>query len=149
MKRLVVVRHGEYGSGDHLNEEGRAQMNALAEKLKPLFSGCSVLVLTSTANRARESAEILTAAFSAACEAHEILLSESSHQEDLPGVYELVRSRQDLADVVMLVTHLEYARDFPSYFGEKQLETHWHQGELEKGEAKVIDCEFKTIRYVV
>lgn len=148
MKQLIVVRHGQYGHDDRLNDRGRTQIGALADKLKSLMNGATVMILTSTVDRARESAEILSSAFGVGFEEHEILWSENSHPEDLPGTLELVRSRKDNADVLVLVTHYEYVKEFPSYFAREELGTSMHSGLIEKGEAWVLDCLQKTLTHV-
>lgn len=149
MRHLIVVRHGQYGYDERLNERGRTQICALAEKLKPFMDGSTVCILTSTADRARESAEILGSSFGIGFEEHEILWSEECHPEDLPGTLELVRSRKDKADVLILVTHLEYAEDFPTYFALEELGTSMGPSRsVEKGEACLLDCSKKTLIYV-
>lgn len=148
MKHLIIVRHGQYGPGQQLNDRGRAQIEALADRLKSFMNGVKVMILTSTADRARESAEILGSAFGVGFEEHEILWSESSYPEDLPGTLKLVRSRKDNADVLVLVTHYEYVEKFPSYFARNELGTPMSSGLIEKGEAWVIDCFQKTLTHV-
>lgn len=138
MKQLIVVRHGQYGYDGRLNDCGRVQIGALADKLRSLINGVTVMILTSTVDRARESAEILGSAFGVGFEEHEILWSENSHPEDLPGTLELVRSRKDNADVLVLVTHYEYVEEFPSYFAREELGTSMHSRLIENGEAWVI-----------
>lgn len=149
MKNLVIVRHGLYGKNDRLNNYGRAQMSALAAKLKPLINGASVRILTSPAARARESAEILGAAFSVEIEEQEVLWSEGAHPENFPEALKLVRINKDKADVLMLVTHYEYAEGFPAYFSEQELGIALHsRSPVQKGQALVLDCLAKTLTHV-
>lgn len=149
MKYLVVVRHGEYSDG-RLNNRGRAQMGTLAEKLRPLTNGATVLILASTTDRARESARILSSFFSSVgfFEEHEILWSENSHPEDLPGTLELVRSRKNEVDVLVLVTHYEYVVKFPAYFASEELGATMLSRLIGNGEAWVLDCSQKTLTHV-
>lgn len=148
MKQLIVVRHGQYGHDDRLNDHGRVQISMLAEKLKPLMNGATVLILTSITDRARESAEILGSSFGVGFEEHEILWSDKLHPKDLPGTLELVRSRKDEADVLVLVTHYEYVEEFPAYFAREELGISLDSWLIEKGEAWVLDCLQKTLTHV-
>ena len=149
MKRLIVVRHGEYGDNGGLNTNGQAQIDALADRLHRLIDRASVLILSSTAVRARESAKILAKAFGGGIiEDYEVLWSESRHPEDLPAALALVKSRQDLADVIILVTHLEYTELLPAYFCRMVLDIHRPSQSLRNGRAWVIDCELKTLELV-
>ncbi len=148
MKQLIVVRHGHYGYDDRLNDYGRNQIGMLAEKLKSTMNGETVMVLTSTADRARESAEIIGSVLCVGFEEYAILWSEACHPEDFPGTLELVRSFKDEIDVLVLVTHYEYVEDFPSYFAKKELGISMCSGLIEKGEAWIIDCLGKKLTHM-
>ena len=105
MKILMIVRHGEYGNDDRLNEIGRRQIADLAEKLGGYTNGGSVLLLTSPADRAHESAEIIGFHFGVELEDHEVLWSDNRHSEDFPSALELIKSRQGDADILILVAN--------------------------------------------
>ncbi|MFA5188157.1 MAG: histidine phosphatase family protein [Patescibacteria group bacterium] len=147
MKTLIIVRHGDY-YGPHLSDCGRNQMKALGEKLQAIINGSSVLLFTSIAGRAKESAEVLGTVLGIGFEEHEILWSECDHREDLPGTLKLVRSRKDEADVLILVTHYEYVDEFPSYFAIQELGVQLRSKLIGKGEACVLDCQQKTLEHV-
>lgn len=149
MKKLVVVRHGQYGHDDHLNEVGRYWIKHLAKTLGVHLNGGSVLLLTSPADRARESAEIIGAHFGVELEEHDVLWSEGIHPEDFPSALKLVQSRQREVDTLILVTHLEYVRGFPSYFARQELRVEIKCHPIEKGEAWVVDCEQGSLFHVV
>jgi len=148
MKYLILVRHGEYDRAYHLSSNGREQVVALAEKLKSFVNGSSVIIFTSIADRARESADILCSFFGVDYEKHEILWSENDHPANFLGTLNLVRSNKDRADILILVTHIEYVEDFPSYFTENELGTKLRSTSVGKGEALVIDCQQKTLTHV-
>lgn len=149
MKKLIVVRHGDCDRrDDQLNDLGRDQISRLAGKLKPIIDGGTVLILSSTAARARESAEILAKSFGVTFEEHQILLSGGGRREDLLGALALVRARMDLADVLILVTHMEYADRFPEYFAKEVLGVSISFPEVERGEAVVIDCLPPTMIHI-
>lgn len=56
--QLIIVRHGKYGAGDHLSDEGRSDILIVAEKLKPRLTD-KPEIHTSPATRAKESGEVL------------------------------------------------------------------------------------------
>jgi len=148
MKKLIVVRHGEYGPTISLNNLERNQIGSLTDRLHRLVDGASILLLSSTALRASESADILGKAFHVEVESHYFLWSANRYKVDFPAVLELVQSRQDMADVIILVTHLEYVEGFPAYFCERVLGIRCYTHSIGKGQAVVIDCQNKTVEFV-
>jgi phosphohistidine phosphatase SixA len=127
-------------------------MERLGEELKAFINGSLPVILSSTANRTKESAEILGSKFGVVPELHEVLGTEDkSDPDDDKGVLDLIKSCVDKSDCIILMTHQEYTDRFPTYFSEKFLATDkkWPPVlEIEKGEAIVIDCEKKTYSFV-
>lgn len=148
MKKLVVVRHGHYDDRYQLNDHGRNQIRSLAEQLRPHITDATIKILTSTADRARESGEILSGIFQAEIEQHEVLWSESRHPENLAEALQLVRAKFNEVDVLILTTHYEYVERFPGYFFRKELNMNLRSYLIEKGEAWLIDCEAKTLQHI-
>ena len=145
MEKLIVVRHGHYARDDKLSDRGRAEMAALAEKLKLHLDGLAVVILTSTADLARQSAEILGDFFVVDVEAHEVLWSEEIHPEDFAGALKLVKSFEHMADVLVLVTHYEYVERFPAYFAREEWKVSRESHLIGNGHAWVLDCSEKTL----
>lgn len=141
MNKLVVARHGSYTKG---NEE----ITKLADTLIELVGKESVLILSSV--RVTRDARIIADKFGVPFEEHEILWSEREHPEDFPGTLKLLESRQGEADVVILVTHAEYATRFPEYYLKQELgvETDAFFLPTENGNALVVDCREKTITHI-
>lgn len=153
MRHLIIVRHGDYGNDHHLDGLGRRQINNLAELLQGFTRDMHVRILTSTADRARESAEILlytlgVRALSITSKEHEILWSERSRPEDLAGTLALVQTQATSAEVLILVTHREYVESFPGYFLREVLGVDQPSRLIEKGEAWVIDCKAETLVHI-
>jgi len=144
MQKLVIVRHGHYDKKDQLSADGKEQIYFLTEQLGPHLDGGSLLILSSTADRAWQSAEILAEAFNVPYEKHEILLSDEDHFEDLAKALELVQSREEEADVIILVTHHEYAKYFPYHYAKHVFDDLWEYQAIDKGDAWIIDCQDKT-----
>lgn len=149
MRLLIVVRHGNYDDEYNLSPKGREQMQKLAESLQSLTNGNKVLLLSSTAKRASQSAEVISQMLSVSFEEHEILWSENCHPENKPSLLEFVRARKQEAEIVILITHLEYADSFPAYFAREELKINlgntWPP-EPEKGQACLIDCISKSFQ---
>lgn len=138
MDLLIIVRHGTYGPGGRLNDDGRRQMSDIAEKLETLVTNKRIIVLSSTADRAFEGAKIISGALSAPLEKHKILWSESCHPENFPGLLEMIRTRQNEADCFILITHLEYVTNFPRYFAKQEWGVEVPYMNVSKGEAVVL-----------
>ncbi|MCX6812263.1 MAG: histidine phosphatase family protein [Candidatus Berkelbacteria bacterium] len=154
MKKLVIVRHGDYCYSDGenvLSHAGEDQIRELIEKLVAenviINSGGELVILSSTARRAVDSAKIIAEALGVRCNFNEILWSESFRIENLPGALELVRQLES-ADTVIMVTHYKYTKYFPQYFGQEYLGVNsFPMSVAGKGRAWVIDCETKTCEY--
>jgi phosphohistidine phosphatase SixA len=150
MQKLIVVRHGDYGYNDRLSDFGKRQMQNIATQLKPHVDGKKVVVLSSVAERATDSADIITEQLGVpGYESHDVLWSENRHPENLPKAVELVQQHAD-TDVLILVTHLEYAERFPNHFLHTVLSTKdtFAARKVEKGQAIIIDCDNKTTQLI-
>jgi len=149
MKKLVIVRHGTYGADDKLNDDGRKEINLLAENLKKVLFDGIVKVLTSPADRARESAEIICSVLGVGeCEQHEVLWSDEDHLEDYDKAFDLIKDQAEDSDILILVTHFEYADHLPEYFAQEVLKKKINSWKIKKGEAFVLDCEKATLTHI-
>lgn len=150
MKRLVICRHGEYGYGGRLDNEGKSQIRSLSGRLRQIFNpdNETALILSSTAPRAVDSATILAEAIKAPVEKYPDLWSDSNHDEDIDAVLRLIKAVQSRADMVVIVTHLEYTEDLPVYIGRRELGKRLRRKALDKGEGIVLDYRNKTISYL-
>ena len=149
-KTLVIVRHGNYGDDDRLDDRGRKQIENLSTILKSgeassLISG-NIVILSSTAPRAKDSAEILFRGLNCASielEHADILWSGNDAPTSMSTeqVLQLIQRKADQpadpADVIIVVTHLEYVRSLPSRVGIEFYKT------LDKGEMLVVDMATK------
>lgn len=145
-KLLIICRHGEYDRGTHhLNEYGKDQIIALASHLQPIIEDRTIRILSSTADRALESAEILRGAFKTiTVERHELLWSESRRRPDYEGTKHLVEEAFLASDTVILVTHLEYTDGFTEYFIKQSVGKQLASFELRKGQARITSADGET-----
>lgn len=147
LRKLITARHGNYDSNLNLNQRGVNDITRLAEGLRPHLMG-NVKLLSSTAPRAIQSAEVLGKIIGVKPEGHEVLWSDGSHPTDLPGVLKLVRESAELCDTLILMTHLEHGEAFPWYFGREELGVNIQSQEIQKGEAWVLDIETRQLTHV-
>lgn len=148
MRYLIVVRHGEYVQfSGRLSEVGRRQMEALAESIKVLLDGMSVRMISSTAQRALDSAEVLSTVLQVTFDGNDLLWSDNMHRMKMEETLEFIRSIADQADVVILVTHIEYAEYLiRSYIkkisSERSITVEApYNTPTGKGQAWILDCE--------
>lgn len=150
MKHLFIARHGKYGYDDRLDDYGRQQMEKLGNAMKEILNGSSAHIISSTALRALDSSEVLKAQLELpGFEQIPYLWSGSDAPKDsyywdsrdnrLEKLMGVVGERRDKADGLVVVTHLEIARDFPSYFLKEEFEEKQYIGEISKGEAVHFD----------
>ncbi len=149
MKTLIFVRHGEYDYNYRLTEAGRHKLRALAEALKPEIEGRGeVLVLASTAPRAADSADVICEVLAVSRrENHEVLWEDDSHFREIDEDLNLVRSRADDADVVIVVGHLPHQYLLTAY-ARVALGARFNPDlpDTGKGEGQILDCVEKTLK---
>lgn len=148
MKQLIIVRHGDYKGDGHLSDQGKKQISQLTFRLKSLLNGDAVTIMSSTAPRAIDSAEIISNILGKNFEKHEILWSGGSRTQNHEAVLNLLGDYEEEADTIILVTHYEYVKEFPKHFAARRLDTVWAEKTLDKGEACVINCKEKNLWYL-
>ncbi|MBW3000096.1 histidine phosphatase family protein [Candidatus Woesearchaeota archaeon] len=152
MKHLFVARHGDYGFDDRLTGHGRQQFENLSKVVKHILNGATAYIISSTAPRALDSAEILVVELGLPKEFEKTpyLWSatdaplEEGYDDDLGKLMGLVNERRDKADSLIMVTHLEVVRDFPTYFFNAEFGGDEYLIEPHKGEAVHINLEART-----
>lgn len=145
MKRLILVRHGDY-VGSTLTDFGCQQMHELAPVLANSIVG-NMLLVSSPIRRAKESATILAEHFNVPVHEHQVWEAEGD-RSDNDGAFQFIDGIDVNIDTLVVVTHLPFLQSFPSYFGKKALDVSLPYGGVEKGQAQVIDCEMKTMTRV-
>jgi phosphohistidine phosphatase SixA len=148
METLILVRHG-HDIDDRISALGTGEMNALCDRLAhTVQSGGSVLILSSVTQRAQDSADVLAKRFGAPVETFEVLWSENAHPENMAGALALIREHERRADILMVVTHHEYVKDFPAYYGREELGVTFPSKLIDKGRAWIISKTDKRIQCV-
>lgn len=153
MKKLVVFRHG-HDWCDELDDDGRRHVTDTAEKLAEHLNGDTLLIVSSTALRAIQTAEIVAKRFKVGFDRHDMLWSGSSGKvirlyKAFEQIFHYIKDHPDQPDVVILVTHYEYVQDFPEYFGKQFLNMPFPREEaIPKGTAWLIDCETKKMVHI-
>ena len=141
-RMLCVVRHGHYRDR-RLSDEGRDDINDLAELLKTRFQGLKVCLFSSPIVRAKESAEILSERLGIPFVENEYLAApgDSLDQEQIEEALKLVAEKSLEYEVVVLCTHLPFIDEFPRIWG-KTRGFRIHLGsDRAKGTAFLVDAE--------
>lgn len=149
-KKVILVRHGmRMPPMDELLPFGREQMRHVAEQIKPHCPTEGTLLLTSTSNRGRQSAEIIAIALGLHAEERDCLWTESRRPFKMDDLLACVDVGNQ-AKVVILVTHLEVLDWLPEELMRWCLDVRSFKPRrnLDQGSAVIIDCEQKTIAYV-
>ncbi|MDP2812408.1 MAG: histidine phosphatase family protein [bacterium] len=149
MRKLIVVRHGFYGLNGHLNELGRSQISGLAQKLPAYLEGLGGLIICSPFPRTRESADILGTSMGFGIEESEVLFVDRDHKPNFPGVWKLIKRKEGVAEILLLVAHLEHVEEFPNYFGIKEWSTPLGVQVSDYASAFIIDCLTKSLAPVL
>ncbi|MDO8555398.1 MAG: phosphoglycerate mutase family protein [bacterium] len=157
MEQLILVRHGDFSTkDDSLTYLGLVQINSLSGNLKRYFTnipGSKVAVFSSPAGRCCETAEIIGATFGVKFEKRAVLCPPGISNPDLERTMELVCSQQDVADVLILVTHAAHVQFFSVHFMRERLGVSEMDvttvalaaTQVESGEARIVNCKRKTL----
>lgn len=153
MKHFVVVRHGSYDfqrtdfegqkrSVDFLIPEGVQGLINLGIKVQPLAEKGRIVIFSSMAPRAVQSASILLGVFGGGI--MELQSAFGNTQGDEDGTPEdedmrLISSRDD-ADLVIVVTHQPWTGYLATKFLKQRLSIEKRLGDLSPGKAWVIDA---------
>ncbi|MFA7663170.1 MAG: histidine phosphatase family protein, partial [Patescibacteria group bacterium] len=150
MKTLIIVRHGEEEpNGIDLTVDGVKAIIALVQMIEDIVKNQKIMILSSDKDRAVETAMIIQRIIRKErphfAETN-ILWTEDSKGEKLDDVLKLVLSYEKEYDVIIMVTHTDYVRDFPPFFAKKQLNKNLHPFNCMKGEGLILDCSEMTLK---
>ena len=146
MKQLIIIRHGEQDTLRHLSKKGELHVIALAEKLKPYVENQQLHICTSSASRAKDTAYALSGALgdrAGTPTLHKELWSDNEHPQDDERALSVIFKQSEDVDTLLVVTHLEYIRSIPPLFAQRILNITIPPQNLEKGDARIINCETK------
>jgi hypothetical protein len=142
MSILVAVRNG-YTQNGVLTSDGRMEMAALAEVLRPYLEGRRVFTFTSAYSAPAESAEILTKALGLEVPEPTAFLGDGSRE--FSKLLAQVRAKFKKADVVIVVGHASNffgnSPRFLSYYAQHVLKVSYEEAVLEFGHAVLMDSE--------
>jgi phosphohistidine phosphatase SixA len=148
MKKLIIARHGSYDEKRNLDGKGIHEMQKLAVAIVSEVAGMKAAILASAAPRALQSAAILSAHIEVPYESTPVLWSCEGHSYNPERAMHLIEEKENSADCLILVTHLEFVKFFPPDFGMERLNTPLRGSEIPKGSAWVIDCMSKDQKVI-
>lgn len=133
MKKLIIVRHGRFGTDDSLSEEGRLQTESLATIIKKRINGSDVLLLSSPIKRALESAEIIGTALQVGPK----ILNALRHANEMESTADQIKRLLSRHEIVIVVAHEPHSVALPPFFTKEKKDF----DPLSFSEAYVIDCD--------
>ncbi len=144
LETLFIVRHGEYDR-ESLSLHGIEQIELLSNKIASLVSGKNMAIFASPAKRAKESAEIISRNFQVSFETQDFLYSGGGglREEQCKATVHLIEATK--AQVIILVTHFEYAEEFTPIITEHLLGTAFSTNVIPKGHAWHIDFKKPSV----
>ncbi len=144
LKKVIIIRHGNYGSDDRINSSGIYQMEDNADKIRAVMgSSKNIALLSSSAPRAEDSAIVLSEALDIPYTTYKEFWSDNQHYENYDRALALLKTEVEKrnVDTVVLVTHMEYANYLPRIIIKDAGKDFMAHTPLEKGEMLVIDLE--------
>ena len=163
IKNLVIVRHGlctDFDEKGHflqepaLNLEGTERVRKLAELLVSFIGTKIPFILSSSALRARQSAEIIAQRFGTTFDASDFLWTGSGGKvlgldEHFEAALKVVESAESQVETLVLVAHQECVQWFPEFWGKKiGAVRNWANSEISCATAWFIDCVAKTMKHI-
>lgn len=147
MEKLLIVRHGSCNRDSRLSETGRMEMAELAKFVQTFLNGNPVLILSSSAQRACDSAMVMGDILNVGFEEIEELWCDEGHEGDIKKSYEIIKSRGNDASIVIIVTHISCAVSLANYFL-KDLGVKDRFAMVETGEGLQINLEECTVERI-
>jgi len=145
-EQIFLVRHGchlakEMTNNQGLSVEGKKQVEDLARKIKKLLKEGQITIITSTAQRALETTEIIREELGLSensVEKNSKLWTKSTSECDFDWLEDLIKKSS--GDIIIIVTHIYYVRRYPLHkrkgerskvdFGEAILDEKGHISEI-------------------
>lgn len=117
MKHTIICRHGSYEPGPDLNAEGQEQIVRLVGLMHRFIKpGDRIRLITSSAPRAEQSATIVSRQLGiSGTQSFDELWVDNDHSMDLQRALVLVRMCEQDTDVLIAMTHYEYASELPKH----------------------------------
>lgn len=142
MKNFIVARLGNYDENLNLSPAGEKQMRQLSQVLKHSLNENPILLLSSSAPRAVQSATVLGNEMGVSFESFDELWSDNAHIEDTERAIKLILERANGFENVVVMTHLEYSGSLPSVFARKEMgvSEFYSLGSVPKGSAWYVNC---------
>ncbi len=160
MKHLFLARHGEYDEDYRLNPAGEAQIKDLAVAIQEVRIG-SLYIISSTAPRALDSAELLSSEldlgriepldFLWTGDGPKFNMEKHSYNKWGPRLMQIINEREEVADPdgLIIMTHYEVTEFLPRYFSKNVFGQETSiRDPVEKGNAYHFDLEKKTIEEI-
>jgi len=153
MKHLFVIRPGSYDY-DNLTDRGKEQIETIAEEMKAIvgenFNGH--YLISSTAPRAEQTAEIIAKAFGLETFNRDKRLWTSGgndlRPEALKAIDEMIEPHKDGHDIVTISSHCEVTYSYPRHILSNVLKKGGRIREPRKGEGVHFDLEAKTYQMI-
>lgn len=136
-KQIFLVRHADYSGGGpdpEISEQGKYDALKLAKNIKAALLPGSVTIWSSSANRAVGTAQIVKEEMQLAeMVIEEKLWSDNKHPQDFPWLKGKIEDFE--GDVLIIVSHLEYVRQFPQMLGFRSNDAGYTSGvKIENGQ---------------
>jgi len=158
IQKIVLIRHGDYGNHGRISNHGREQMLYMADKIKSHTGagseGVASRIITSSAPHARDSAEVLADVLGLTdIGLFTALWSDNSgkHDQNNDLAIDIIRHQSVGVDVLIVVTHCEYASDLPNAYCEKILglpPTNCPNRMIVEGQCAIISCSERAYSIV-
>ena len=161
MNHLFVVRHGYYGDDGPdrgLTPSGQKKIQRLAERMKEIYAGSDIAIVSSPLRRADESAQIIADTFGlTGLERDYALKNEGEYlsEREVNAIHNIVELRKihgdgcvlEYPEAVALVGHMPTAT-YLKYFARQVLGTELCFPDPKNGEAVYLNCISKKVQLI-
>ncbi len=147
MKKIIVVRHGDYNARGSLTTTGERQISELACKIAAVTNPNETELVSSVSTRATDSAAIIMRTLGIGRYRTENILysSEQCAPKHNEVIDQIIIPRRDAVGTLIIVTHFEYTSFLPTIIGCRMFDKAvcFQEIDIDKGQARVIDFDLK------
>ena len=155
MTDLIIVRHGDYDEKGRISSDGVQQMKNLVPAILTWVTPQrkkDILLLSSPAPRAEDSAKVLAEGLDLPYETDESLWSDKNHAYDCDRLLDFIEKKcneKSESCVVILVTHIEYIHFLPRATAKRARKQSFNTPfEIEKGEMLILLVKMGGFQYI-
>jgi len=146
---FIAVRHGDYDEDHNLSPYGKEQMEEVAQEIKKInTNGCRIVLLCSSAPRARQGGDIIIKTLGIPEELaifDESLWDDNYHSYNPKKIGELIDEHFVDDTILLVLSHLDVVPLVTRYVASEKFGAQRQFGTSSYGSGYLIDCRHYSV----